>query len=66
MECNQGIKTPLYGAGIRQTLLYIAMHDVHFFAQISEGKIRMRIIHGYNDYIPWVMHAKKVGAHYTQ
>ena len=28
-------------------LLYFAMYNVHFFAQIFEGKIRMQIIHGY-------------------
>ena len=25
------------------------MYNAHFFAQIFEGKIRMHIIHGYND-----------------
>lgn len=33
---------------------YFAMYNVHFFVQIFEGKIRVHIVHGYNDYIPWV------------
>ena len=28
--------------------------SVHFLARIFEGKISMRTIHGYDDYIPWV------------
>ena len=32
--------------------LYFAEYDVHFFAQISEGKIRMYIIYGYTNSIP--------------
>ena len=28
---------------------YIAIYNVHIFTQIFEGKIRMHIIHGYND-----------------
>ena len=27
-------------------LLYLAMRNMHFFAQVFEGKIRMHIIHG--------------------
>ena len=30
------------------------MYNAHFFAQIFEGKIRVHLIYGYNDYIPWV------------
>ena len=32
---------------------YFAVYTAHFFAQISEGKIRIRITHGHNDYTPW-------------
>ena len=47
------------------------MYNVHFFAQTFEGKIRMLIIHEYNDYIPQsiiipcIMHTKNVDVHYT-
>ena len=44
------------------------MYNVHFFAQISEGKIRMCIIHGYNNRYnnPMYNVHKNVGTHYTQ
>ena len=52
-------------------LTYFGMYNTYFFAQIFEGKIRMNIIHGYNDYIPWVNNPvynvhKNMGAHYTR
>ena len=34
-------------------LLYSAVYNVHVFAQISEGKTRMCIIHGCKDDVPW-------------
>ena len=34
-------------------LAYFAMYNAHFCPNV-EGKIRMNIIHGYYDYIPWV------------
>ena len=39
---------------INNTYPYFAVYDVPFFAQISEGKIRVHIIHGCYDYMPWV------------
>ena len=52
-------------------LLYFAVHNVHLFAQIFEGKIRMHILHGYNVTYhgynnPMYEAHKTVGAHYTQ
>ena len=35
-------------------LVYFAMYNACFFAHIFEGKIRMCITYGCNDYIPWV------------
>ena len=32
---------------------YFAVHNVHFFAQLFEVKIRMWLIHGYNDNLLW-------------
>ena len=50
---------------VKRLVPYFAMYNACFFAQIFEGKIRMHIIHGYNDYIPWynsiilfIMHTK--------
>ena len=36
------------------SILYFAVYNAHFLSQFFEGKIRMCIIHGCNDYIPWV------------
>ena len=40
--------------GVGKTYPYFARYNVPFFAQIFDGKIRMSIIHGYKDYIPWI------------
>ena len=37
------------------TVPHLAMYNVYFFAQIFEGKITMRIIHRYNDYMGVIM-----------
>ena len=39
---------------LKKELQHFAMYNVDFFAQSFEGKIRMHIICGYNDYTPWV------------
>ena len=38
-----------------------------FLPTFSEGKVKMHILHVYNDYLPWVYDNayKTVGAHYT-
>ena len=56
-------------------LPYLAMYNAHFFPQSFEGKIRMHIIHGCNNYIHgcnnrtnnsmYNVH-KNMPAHYTQ
>ena len=33
---------------------YFAVYNTHSLAQTFEGKIRMGVIPGYNDYTPWV------------
>ena len=48
------LRKNLYNTKDGSHILYFAMYNAHFFAQIFEGKIRMLIIHGYNDYIPGV------------
>ena len=55
---------------------YFAVYNAHFFAQIFEGKIRMHIIHGYNEYIyhgynngcnnPVYNAHKNMSVHYTR
>ena len=60
----------------KEDLPYFAVYNVHCFAQIFEGKIRIRIIHGimithhgHNDggghSNPTYNTHRKVGAHYT-
>ena len=53
--------------GLAWALPYFAVYDEHFFAQIFEGKIKMRIIHGHYDghNNPMYNEQKDVGAHYT-
>ena len=45
------------GAGLQLIqLLYFAVYNMHFFVQIFEGKVRMRIIHGWClEYLEFVL-----------
>ena len=52
-------------------LPYLAVYNEYFFAQSFKGKIRMLVIHGYNDYIPgnndpMYNGHKNMSAHYTR
>ena len=42
------------GLSLLCELLYFAVQKAHFCAQMFEGKITVHIIHGYNDWLPWV------------
>ena len=50
--------------GVEPQVPYFAMYNGCFFAQIFEGKVRMSIIHGYNN--PMCNAYKNTGAHYIQ
>ena len=47
INCTYLFSTPI--KIFHKIVTYFAMYDEQFIAQISEGKIRMRIIHGYNN-----------------
>ena len=50
---SKGMDTASIGQGSPEDQNF-AMYNVLFFAQISEGKIRVYIRHRYNDYMSWV------------